>query len=216
MRAHETARRAREQDAGEKPGHDPADDPPAAGIGGEFGCEGHRLLRGAGQHPDDEACRREAGEVRARSRRDQGGGEPEQLPDDQVAPRQGVAQRHEEEDAEPVADEARRRHGQGGVLTELGNEHREQRLIVIDVGHRPAGDQGQPDSGQGRDVAAHRKSPRSGQERGEREGVGVVSMARPLRQARTRVPAPDAPPGPDGRAADCPPPFRKRAVACGS
>ncbi len=89
----------------------------------------------------------EAREVRGEAHGQQRQGEAEALPHDQSAARQGVAQGHQPDDAEPVADERRGRHPQGGAVAELGHDQAEQGLVVVDVGDRPAGDQRQAEPG---------------------------------------------------------------------
>ena len=136
-----------QQDAGQKSAHHVADDGAALVRRGQIGGERHQHLRG-GRRDADEQHRREQ---RRQARRQRQAGQRHEIgrhgEEDQPAVLDDVAERHQQDEADGVAD---LRHGDDGAFgghrqAGIRADQRDEGLGVIEIGRQRAAGKGEED-----------------------------------------------------------------------
>jgi hypothetical protein len=128
--------RAGQHDAAEQAAHDIADNATARRIRRHVGGEGDKHLHGDRAHADAERRDQEQRRCRGEGCADQGEGGEQDQGQHELAVFQQIAERHDQQQAEAVAD-LRQRHDQPcrcRAEAERGADRAGERLAVVEVG----------------------------------------------------------------------------------
>ena len=141
MFSHDTTDHARQQDSEQQPGHHHANRFATAGFGCQRGSGRHDILCQRGRQSDHQTGEQQQSQRRRSASHKQGGAQHRRLDEDDLAAIETVAQRRQQQDAERIAQLRERWDEADGTRrrADVGTEHAEHRLAVIERGHRQTG-----------------------------------------------------------------------------